>query len=224
MSEESKKEETGLTVPGMDVALAKTDAAMDEAMDEAIPSTGFQRIQLFGSSSDVVKRGDFPMGHLGIVDGKEITDLGESFDCFVLGYRLKAMRFGDEMEVLFDHEDAAFKAIVEESKEKDSDCMFGPEFLLWIPEHGFVPYHLNNKSAQYEAKPMRALVAQAATIKVVFIEGKEFSWHAPKVTKCTVPLDSQPNADEVKAEMHKFRNPEIVQSEMAESTKDAPKR
>lgn len=182
-----------------------------------VEGSSFKRFQLFGSSNDATKEGKIGMGHFGIVDGQELIDAGDSVDCLICDWRPKAMRLGDEMLVLHDPEDEAFKKIVSEADVKDSGCMFGPEFMLWMPVHGFVPYFLNNKSSRYEARAMAALVGKAATIKSVLVKGKEHSWHAPKVKPCSVPFDSLPAEDEFKAEIERFRNPSIVQKEYAEA-------
>jgi hypothetical protein len=203
--EEVVKADTGVTV-------------YDDSMFNSIAgSTGFKRIQLFGSSSNIVKSGKFPMGHFAIVDGQENLDLGTTFDCLVLSWRPKAIRTGDKMEIVYDPNCDAFKKIQAETEVEDSGCMFGVEFLLWLPTHGFIPYFLNNKSALYEAKPLRALIGKSATIKVIFIEGKKFSWHAPKVSSCTVPFDAgiMPSKETIDAEIKSFLTAEAKMEEMA---------
>lgn len=187
----------------------------DAAFNLIAGSTGFRRIQLFGSSNNIVKSGKFPMGHLGIVDGQEIIDLQAAFDCLVLSWRAKAIRTGDTMEINYDPNSEAFKKIARDSEIEDSGCMFGIEFLLYLPEHGFVPYFMNNKSSLYEAKPLKALMGKSATIKVVFIEGKKYSWHAPKVLPCSTPIDPMPSEQDVKDQIEKFKNPSAKMAEMA---------
>ena len=155
------------------------------------------------------------MGHFALVDGQEMVDLGDKFDCLVIDWRPKALRTGEQMEILYDPSSEQFKKIVVESEVKDSGCMFGVEFLLWIPGKGFIPYYLNNTSSRYEAKPMRALIGKAATVKVIFIKGKQYSWHAPKVSSCSVPFESLPTEEEIRNEVKGFRTPENSIQDMA---------
>ncbi|HPT70861.1 MAG TPA: hypothetical protein PLE74_01105 [Candidatus Cloacimonadota bacterium] len=188
----------------------------DSVFNSIAGSTGFKRIQLYGASSNLVKSGKFPMGHFALVDGQDTLDLGQSFDCLVIAWRPKAIRTGDNMEIIHDPKSEAFAKIQAEAGVQDSGCMCGVEFLLWLPDHGFVPYYLNNKSALYEAKPLRALIGKSATIKVIFIEGKKYSWHAPKVTTCSVPLDEDlPSKETIEAEIATFQKPDDKMSEMA---------
>jgi hypothetical protein len=195
--------------------------AGDDVFNSMAKSTGFKRIQLFGSNSLEVKKGDIPCGVFAVVDGSEKTVLGKSFDCLVLDWRPKAIRIEPVMEFSYDTTSDTFKAIQAESTVKDSKCMCGIEFLLWIPKEGFIPYYLSNKSSMYEAKPLRALIGKAATIKTILIEGKEFSWHAPKVASCSVPMAELPTAEDIDAEKANFRTPQATMAAMAsEAEKD----
>ena len=203
-------------------ALVKVDSKHDLAVfNGLVEGSSFKRFQLMGSNSDIVKQGKFPMGHFAIVDGQEMDDVGDSVDCVIVDWRPKAMRIGEEMVVIHDAEDEEFKKIIAESDVQDSGCMYGPEFLLWLPEKGFVPYFLNNKSARYEAKAMFSLLGKAATIKSVLVKGQKYSWHAPKVKPCTVPFDNMPTEDEFNAELEIFRNPDKVQKAYADAAATA---
>lgn len=192
----------------------KHDVAIFNALVE---DSSFKRVQLMGSNSQEVKEGKFTMGHFALIDGQEHEDLGDSIDCIILDWRPKAMKVKVDVVVLYDAESADFKKIVTDSEVQDSGCMYGPEFLIWIPAKGFVPYFLNNKSARYEARALYALIGKAATIKSILVKGQKYSWHAPKVKPCTVPLDSMPLEEDVKSEVDRFRSPEKVQKDYAEA-------
>ena len=219
MSEEltvqNELEELSNVVAGM------TKTELDESLEQLCGGSTFQRIQLFGSSSNAVKEGKIAMGHFAIVDSSNMIDLGESFDCLILGYRMKAICFGDDVEVNFDPTSPRFIEMVKESAVKDSDCVFGPEYLLYIPERGYVPYHLNNVSSQYESKAFRALVGKNATVRASLIKGKKGTYHAPKVAACNVPFPL-PNIDEVKRILADFNNPKGT--EVAEKVEETVER
>jgi len=186
-----------------------------------VEGSAFKRLQLMGSNSELVKEGKFPVGHFSVVDGQEHNDIGDTFDCVIIAWRPKAMRVGDEVVVNYDADSEEFKKIVSESDVQDSGCMYGPEFLLWIPEKGFVPYFLNNKSSRYEARAMFALLSRAATIKSTLVKGPKYSWHAPKVKPCSVPIENLPKDEDLKTEVDSFMNPEKIQKTFAdEAAKD----
>jgi len=203
----------------MSEQLIKIDAQVQQYSDEDFKkiagSTGFKRIQLYGKSSNIVGSGKFPMGHFGLVDGQEVMDLGSQFDCIVIAWRPKAMRTGETIEILYDPTVPNFQKIVDESEIKDSGCMFGIEYLLWLPEHGYLPFFLNNKSSKYEAPAFKAMIGKAATVKSILIETKRYTWHAPKIIKCTVPFTALPTEDEVRKEITSFNNPQEDEAEMA---------
>ena len=217
MSNEIAKneEKTSLEVLGS-VVNEMSNKELDASLDEMCGSSAFQRIQLFGSSSNAVKEGKIAMGHFAVVDSANINDLGESFDCVILGYRMKAIYFGDDVEVNFDPTSERFQEIAKLSTVTDSDCVFGPEYLLYIPDHGYIPYHLNNISSQYESKAFRSLVGKVATVKATLIKGKKGTYHAPKVAACNVPV-SLPPIEEVKKVLADFNNPETVTPDLVEA-------
>lgn len=215
-------EETAIQPAG---AMLPAPVASDDVFNDMAKSTGFKRVQLFGSNSLEVKKGEIPCGVFAIVDGSETKVMGKTFDCLVLDWRPKAIRIEPVMEILYDSTCAEFKKIQAESTVKDSKCMCGIEFLLYIPKEGFIPYYLSNKSSMYEAKPLKALIGKAATIKTILIEGKEFSWHAPKVSSCSVPITDIPKPEDVAAEITAFRTPQAKMAEMAaEASKTEPTR
>ena len=217
MTEESKA--GALVLSGMESLPAPKYS--EDVIDKFSSSQTFKRLQLFGSNSEVVKEQKFPMGHFGIVDGSDIIDLGESIDVLVLSWRPKAVRIGDAMEILYDPEDEAFKAIEAEVDVEDSGCMCGIEFLVYHPEHGFLPYFLANKSGLYIVKPLRDLRLRVATIKVTYVKGKKFSWHAPKVSRCSTPININVSEEIIKKEMELFNNPDSVMKEFAEGKDEA---
>lgn len=199
----------------MDEVIKVENTGNMEVFKSLVKTASFKRLQLFGASNEIVKEGKFPMGHFGIVDGSEIVDIGERFNCLVIDWRPKAMRIGDPITILYDFENAEFKKIVEESEVKDSGCMYGIEFLLFIPNHGFIPYFLCSASTRYEAGAFRANLGKVIELKSIFVKSAKFSWHAPKVIASNIPLEKMPSQEEIEAELKDFRNPESVIAERA---------
>lgn len=202
-----------LSIPGLEpTALAPASKYSSEETFALIVKSGdyLPRCQLFGSNTNACKEGKIPIAHFGIVPNKEtIIDIGERFDCAVLGWRPRAIRInGDSIDNYYDPKDKEFIKVQEESDVKDSGCMFGPEFLLWIPaEKQFVLMHFNNKTARRVAPEMLGKVGKAATLKSKLIKTDKYTWHGPEILACTTPIAPLPTAEEVMAQVEKFNNP-----------------
>jgi hypothetical protein len=169
------------------------------------------RIQLFGSSSKLCKQGKFPIGHYGLVTAKDTAeDMGVSFDALVINVRPKAVDFNGEQPIsIFDNLDPEFARIREDSGESDSNCMWGPEFLLWLPRFGrrYATFFFANPTMRREAPAVRQLMGNAATFKIRFIESKQYGgWHGPIVTACSTPFEP-PDFEEIEATLNTFLNP-----------------
>jgi len=177
------------------------------------------RFQLFGSKSDACAEGKIPIGHYGLVKDDEITDLGEEVDLVIVSWRPKAIKLGGDMPItVFDTQSELFQEIKRQSGVKDSGCMYGPEFLVWIPDAGvFAHYHMNSKTARREAKKMRPLIGNAATLKCHLIDPptSKYKWHGPVVLPCSTPLN-MPNDELLREQYTRFQNPPEPVIEVAE--------
>jgi len=179
------------------------------------------RLQLLTANSDKCKSGDFPINHYALVQGQTFTDLSESVDILVIAWRPKAMEIGDEIITCYKHDEPEFKRIQEKSDEKDSGCMFGPEFLIWIPTiKKFATFFMGSKSSRREAPNVKAKMRSAATLKSHEIKTKKFTWWAPAVTACSTPFD-MPDDAPLKEEYEKFMNPPVTEVESADEAEKA---
>lgn len=190
----------------------------------ASSSKYFPRIQLFGSSSKLVKQGKFPTGHYGLVTKKDSADdLGESFDCIAVDVRAKAMDLGIDPPIsVFNKDSEQFKELQERSKEQNSSCMWGPEFLVWLPNlKRFATMLFGNPTMRREAPNLYALRGHAATCKTQFIDHKVYGgWHGPVVVKCSTPLANMPTEEEINAALETFRNPTSTEVEPETAEED----
>jgi hypothetical protein len=197
-------------------------AQKDDNFDSLVESRSYlQRVQLYGSNSKDVKKDLIQQGRFGIPRSKtQIDDIGKEFHCIPLGYRYKALdTSGDPIIQTYEAESDVFKEIKEKSFVQDSGCLFGIEFLIWMPEQKeFMVFYLSSKSARPEAKPLRNLISKAACIKSDLVEGKKYSWHVPVVTASDVAIKDLPNPDEMKAVLDKFNNP--TSDEVADEVDD----
>jgi len=191
---------------------------------EKVSGTGdfTPRIQLMSSSTDLCKKGLFPVNHYALIKSQNHIDLGKEVNVVVLAYRPKALRILDSaVEVSYDPISQEFKEIQDASNETDSGCMYGPEFFVWLPvKDTFATLFMGSKSARREAPNIRALMPGAATLKSKLIEYKKYTWQAVMVTTCSTPLLTPPMSVIVQ-EVEKFNNPpKFVLEEAPQDSRD----
>jgi len=191
-------------IPVEDLGVQKYD---DEAFDSVAAGEYMARVQLMTSNSRPCKDGEFPVNHYALIKGKSNIDLSAEVNCLVIAWRPKALRMGDEFMAVFDVKSPEFAKIEQESGESDSGCMYGPEFLLYIPsEKEFATFFMGSKSARNESPNLKALIGKAAVLGAQKISNKKYSWVAPQVVPCTTPFDI-PDIEEIKEVAEKFNNP-----------------
>jgi len=178
------------------------------------------RLQLFGSKSDACAEGKISIGHWGLVNDDVIIDLGEEVDLVILAYRAKALQI-DNDGIITNHDvrSETFNAIREQSFVQDSGCMFGPEFLVYIPSNEtFATYFASSKTSRREAKgTIKLLIGSAATFKCKLIDppASKYKWHGPIVTPCSTPMDL-PDLKIISEMINKFKHPVADEVEIAD--------
>lgn len=184
-----------------------------------------QRLQLFGSKSDACAEKKIDIGHWGLVNDDMITDLGVTVDVVILAFRPKALDVGGDTVVNnHDADSEIYLSIRERSKVKDSGCMYGPEFLIFIPsEKVFATYFASSATARRESKKIRPLIGCGATLKCKLIDNGRYKWHGPVVLPCSAPLDV-PDLEIIKVEKEKFFNPSVSDIEVADEPKNKRER
>lgn len=194
------------------VPLAKKD---DQLFDAVVSATQYlPRLQLMIANSDPCKQGEFPVNHYALVKDQTVTDLGESVDILLIDFRPKALELGEQVISIFDPKldennkpTGEFARIANKSFETDSGCMFGPEFLVWIPQvKQFATFFMGSKSSRREAPNLKARLQKAATLKSKKIETQRYSWFAPVCFDCSTPF-AAPSTEELTNVLHKFNNP-----------------
>jgi hypothetical protein len=195
------------------------------------------RLQVMGSNSEAVKESKVAMGTLALVKDKaNPIEIGKEVDVVVISWHPKAMRMetGGNPMSYFNRLSEEFKKVATDSQQPDSGCMFGPEFLLYIPARKtFCTFYMGSKSARKEAPNLLALMKKAAsdsgkpagsydvakaTIRVKYIKTQRFSWHAPQINPCTNNLEiTGVDPVEFQEELMKFNNPPESAVEKAET-------
>jgi len=194
--------------------LAKYD---DSVFKETTKSGDYlPRLQLMTSASDKCKSGEFPINHYALIRDQNYDDVGEAVDLLVVTWRPKALEIGDEVISVFDPESPEFKRIQEKSGEKDSGCMYGPEYLVYLPSAKvFATFFCGSKSARREAPTIQNKLGKPATLKAKKIETKKYTWYAPSCTACSTPFET-PDIEDLKKAVEKFNNPPANTVEVVE--------
>jgi hypothetical protein len=196
----------------------------EKALASVMKAANFlPRFQLYTSSSGDVKRGNINMAHFGIAEGKTIIDLGKEVVVIPLAARPCAIRLlNNNTKVLsyYDIKNAEFQKIqlIAESGQKDTGCMFGPQFLLWVPSvEKLAIYHMNNPTARREALALKGFMMKKGpcTIRSKYIDNGTHSWHGPECLPCSTPIVVFPDSDMLAKEWNKFCNPESAVEEAA---------
>jgi len=180
----------------------------DDAFNALRTSAFLPRLQLMTATAEKCKKKEFPIDHYALVEGSSFKDLEEQVDVLLLAWRPKALDMsGDEIITLYEKDDKEFKDIAAKSEFKDSSCMWGYEFLVWIGHiRRFATFFCGSKSARREAPNVKGFMNGAATLRSKFIETKKYSWQGIDVCACSTPMD-MPSKAAVTVEIKKFNNP-----------------
>jgi len=202
-----------LAIPENTQLVKKSD---QDVFDDFVSSGDYlPRIQLMTGNSGLVQQGHASVGEYAFITGKDDYEcLGKEIDVLVCSWRLKAMEISDDAIIsVYDVSDPNFMKIKALAGVKDSGCMCGIEFLLWIaPIQKFATFYMASKSAARVAKQVRSYIDEEnnqpgpATLKAVLIETKKYKWHAPVVTSCSTPFNN-PDQETFLKNLDKFQNP-----------------
>jgi hypothetical protein len=192
---------------GADVLAAITSSA------EFLP-----RLQLLTSNSKKVKSGELPANHYYLITGQVYKQLGKSIDVHVCSWRPKAVEMGEQVLSNFDPSSAEFQRIKDAAQIKDSNCMYGPEFLLWIPsEKAFCTFFMGSKSSRRDAPSIAEGLPKSVTLSSRLVETPKYTWFTCSSAPCSTPIEPPP-VEDLATELEKFNNPKSSVVEKAEDT------
>lgn len=200
------------------------------------------RVQIMSANNEIVKKGDFPLGHFALIKSSdELRDMGKSFDFISFAMRTKAMRIpspGAAPQNFYDRSNPEFAKIVTAANAVPmSGNMYGPEFLIWIPsEETFALYFFNNPTLRRTAPDLMNLMIKgenpetkakiygpvAATTQIEFIKKPKYSWHGASIMPHRDPLPTPKIGAEkwqveVAENIKKFKNPPKILIEKVET-------
>ena len=196
-----------------------TDKASDDAQH-----TNFTSLRLMGSKSNEVETGLVKPGVWAVIGSDEPQVLASSIVALVVHMRYRALDYSSKpVRCTTDLKDPMYAEIEANSSVKDSDCMAGPEYLLYLPEtDSFEPYWLANKSSKFIHKKLLNAMRKAVTLKTVFKQLK-FNFWAPEVYSCDEVFEI-PSDDRILAAVTAFSHANVQKEaeaaeEQAEGTR-----
>lgn len=198
--------------------LNNTPVKYDEKTYEDIASSGYlPRLQLVTSNSTVAKEGKFPINHYAVVDNSVYHDVGSEVNVFVLSWRPKALDLSnDNIVVSYDPTSELYKTIKEGSREKDSQKMFGPEYLVYIPSSDkFATLFMGGVTTIKESPHLQANLKGKVTLSSKMIETKKYKYFSIKVETCTANIQFNPDPEKFQKVINEFNNPKDTELQVA---------
>jgi len=189
------------------------------------------RLQFMSSSAKLCKGGKFPINHFAIIQSEDAVDCGETIDVIVLASRPKAL----DTNVPVAYHDPQldddgnfggdFKDVVDRASKKDSGCMWGPEFLMYVPStEQYVTFFMGSITARGDAPFLQAHLGQAITLegreivhtKKDRVTGQQvtYEYWSPRGIECETVV-TPPDLEAVRTETTKFQNPPAPESDVA---------
>lgn len=177
--------------------------------------------KLFNAQSGAVMRRKIAAAHFGLVKGKDdIHDFGDSVDIIPIAHRFKAVlkHEGEYLSYYKRKSEPFLRAEAMAKADKQSGCMAGIEFLIWIPELSvFSLWYCFTTSTLGAADSIQAQYLKPTTVKSRLVETKKFSWFEPEILRCSTEL-APPTDEQLTDELTRFRNPKEATVEVDENS------
>jgi hypothetical protein len=190
------------------------------------------RVQLITSNSELGKSGVVGVNNYAYILDNDHVELGKTVDVAVLAWRPMALDVSNPDEVITSYDpqpDAngqstgEFARIEAQAEVQDSGCMFGPQFLLYVPQiKKFATLFMGTKSSRRVAPELANYVRKAATLDSQQIKTKKYSWFTNKILPCSASIDLP--MDEAVKQINLFDNPPAENLERVEPTATAETR
>ena len=205
------------------------DESLEAALSVSSSMKFMPRLKLCQSNAKEVQANKvLKGGYFALITGKDdVQDLGDSVDAWVLHGRAKALRTAGTVSQFFNPEHPEFKKIQAESRDSSSGSMFGPEFLVYLPDvkdqegnqGAFATIFLSSISSQKEGKGFASRLNKAVKIVSKLIKTDKYSWFVPQ---CTDNILSSEGIDLARLEqaVEFFKNEPESEIETVEQTRD----
>lgn len=192
-----------------------------DTLEGLLGSDYFSRVQLCTSASDACKEGKVPINNYALFKGRNPEQvLGPNVEVVPVLFRATAMSTGDDLVITHDRNSSEFQRIVAESSVPDSGCMFGPEFLCWLPAvEGFATVFFGSKTARNVAPWMHEGMGTVMTLGSKLIQTKKYKYFGMDVNPSTLELASAPDKEALEEACKKFKEDQGVGAENTEVPK-----
>lgn len=208
-------------LPGANPLATKQDAFISGMATEWVP-----RLQLNSASSQYGKQHVEHINTYGIIRSEtDVTILGKSVTILPLAFRPMALDMRvDKPKSYHDPASAEFKAVQSISGGKDSKCMWGAQFLLWLPEaKQFVTFFLGSKSSRKLGPSFNSRINKSAKLGSETIKTPDYVWQNPTIEDGP-PFSEMPTREELTMQVERFLNPPASQVVTAEAPADTESR
>lgn len=216
-----------------DLLTTNENAEVAAVMGSAFGFIG--RIQFQSASSKLCKSGKVPVNSFCFIkSGDEAIVLGQKVDILPLAVRPCAIDTSNSEKPIFCYhpnvdENGAFtglfKDIADRSATQNSGCLYGPEYLIWIPElKEFGTFLWSSMTMRNDAYTMYALRGKPALLTSHVIKNNKYGDYYSPITKPTETVFTDlPTRAQVQEELAKFTaakdtQVDVVDAEEAEST------
>lgn len=197
------------------LVLPESIRAAQEKFDEGFKNiasdfTFLSRLQLFTSNSEECKKGLIDVATYGLYKGKDtLVKLAKTVLCMPLAHRSKAVDTkAEKPKSYYVQKSPEFQEIMRRSNaDSNSGCMYGPEFLIWLPDHGFVTFLMGSKTARNAAGSVRVCIGKVVVLGATYIQTASYSWHGPTCEPSMQGLGEMPPADRLEGVIVDFLNP-----------------
>lgn len=182
------------------------------------------RLQITAMNSKLVAgRKALPGDLVCVWTAENLKQLGQEQDILFITMRPKALRIDEKAGTIlqyFNRNSDEFKKVQADSMVNDSGCMFGIEFLVYVPQiDAFAGFFCGSKTNRREAPAILKLMNKKpdtelpeygpamVTIKSFLIETTKYQWFGFKAIKCSAAPAKEPNPDELIEQIKKFNHP-----------------
>jgi len=192
---------------------------MDEFKDTVGGGDFLRRLQVMGSSSELVKKGDMQLSTFALISQGEGEQLQSEVDVILFSWRPKAMDTSTDIPVIvYDKGHELWADLVAKAAVQNSGCMYGVEFLCYLPIlDEFVTFYCGGVSLRRESKKIIKYMGDngqtpgPCTLEVVYIDPttSKYSWHSAKSKACVTDLE-YPDSTRTVEVVTKFLSPPAV--------------
>ena len=210
MSEETKLSLADLAAQQQETTVSKHNEYLDE-----IAAGGFlPRLQLMTANSEDCKNGKFPINNFSLVAGDN-DDIGKEVKVVVISRRPKAL---DPTEKLQSHDpkESVFQDIMTKADASIDRCMYGVEYLIWIPsKETFSTMLFGSKTMRRESPHMTARIGKMARLTGHEIDTGKYKYWSVQVSPCSEDPDTMPEVELYQKTLEEFNNPKKQEVEIA---------